>query len=53
MAGSVPGVHKADGRLEWVPGPAMLFEVFSHSSFLIGTDPSLRNRPNPAPTLRA
>lgn len=40
MAGSVPVVHKADGRLEFVP------------SFQIGTDPSIRNRPNPAPTLR-
>ncbi|MEU5723171.1 hypothetical protein [Micromonospora sp. NPDC047738] len=41
MAGSVPVVHKADGRLEYVP------------SFQIGTDSSIRNRPNPAPTLRA
>ncbi|MGC1215045.1 MAG: hypothetical protein WA890_27770 [Micromonospora sp.] len=40
MAGSVPVVHKADGRLEWVP------------SFQIGTDRSFRNHPNPAPTLR-
>ncbi|SCG56391.1 hypothetical protein [Micromonospora inositola] len=40
MAGSVPVVYKADGRLEFVP------------SFQIGTDPSVRNRPNPTPTLR-
>lgn len=40
MAGSVPIVYKADGRLEWVP------------SVKTGTDPTIRNRPNPAPTLQ-
>jgi hypothetical protein len=40
MAGSVPIVHKEDGRLEWLP------------SSMTGTDPSLVVRTNPNPTFQ-
>jgi hypothetical protein len=40
VEGAVPVVFKDDGRLAWV------------SSAQVGPDDSLRERPNPAPTLR-
>jgi len=39
VAGGVPVVYKADGRLEWLP------------SVVVGPDPTIRVRPNPNPTL--
>ena len=39
VAGAVPVVVKADGRMEWRP------------SSVTGTDPSITSRPNPSPTL--
>ncbi len=39
VAGSTPVVYKEDGRLEWLP------------SAVVGTDPTIRVRPNPHPTL--
>ena len=41
LAGSVPIVYKADGRLD------------SRASTAVAVDPTLQTRPNPAPTLRA
>ncbi len=40
VAGAVPTVVKASGALEWLP------------SVTVAMDPSVRSRPNPAPTLR-
>ncbi len=40
IAGSIPVVHKDDGRIEWWPSP------------VIGMDSSIRSRPNPSPTLQ-
>jgi hypothetical protein len=39
VAGAVPVVHKADGRLEWRP------------SSMTGTDPTITARSNPSPTV--
>jgi hypothetical protein len=40
IAGAVPVVYKADGRLAWLPSP------------MVGMDDTLTSRPNPDPTLR-
>lgn|SRR5262249_60759941 len=41
LYGGVPVVYKSDGRFGWLP------------SVMVGTDPTVRSRPNPSPTLRA
>lgn len=41
IAGAVPVVYKADGRLAWLPSP------------MVGMDTTLERRPNPSPTCRA
>jgi hypothetical protein len=40
LLGALPVVYKEDGRLAWLP------------SVDIGTDSTLQDRPNPAPTLQ-